>query len=289
MTNFKCERCHYEAKQKIDYLRHLQKKNQCPANFSTISNEELLERLQQPKPHVCEFCNKSFSHTKNLTRHCKDFHAALINSQNTTQTHAHNTTTSSHNTTNTNTTQSHNNQSLNTNSLNTVNNPTININLNVFGQERIDYILEDTEFLTKCLKDVLRNGITDIFKAVHLNNEVPENKNIKLKRQHHPKHVEVFMENEDGENDWVTKLADPIIEDSIKKFADMLYIHKDNVFREIENPTIDDQETDDRRREKLSSIKQKKRSSNYAQIRDSIMLALKHDKKAAPSTSSTTS
>jgi hypothetical protein len=269
MTVYTCQRCHYETNRRTDFLRHLQKQISCPPRYDDTSRTEILKTVEIKKPHVCEFCNKGFSYPQSLNRHCNTFHSSMTNSQNTTHTHAHNTThTSSHNTTNTTHTNSHN-------TTQTINNPTFNINLNVFGQERIDYILEDREFLTKCLKDVLRDGIPDFFKALHLNSEVPENQNIKLKRQHHPKQVEVFMENADGETDWVTKMADPVLDDIIKKMVDILYIHKDNLYRELCNPTEDDKEIDDRRREKLINIKERKRQSYYTQIKDNIVMALK--------------
>ena len=64
----------------------------------------------------------------------------------------------------------------NTNCNNT--NITTNITINAFGKENYKYIIENHDFMKKCIKD-REYGLVECLKMIHYNDEIPENHNIK--------------------------------------------------------------------------------------------------------------
>ena len=79
MVEYKCERCHYVAKQKGDIKKHLQRKNICRTIHSNISVEELLEKLNKPNNgFVCNKCNKIFKTSQGKYQHHKRCKQELV-------------------------------------------------------------------------------------------------------------------------------------------------------------------------------------------------------------------
>ena len=79
MVEYKCERCHYVAKQKGDIKKHLQRKYPCKAIHSDVSVEELLEKLNKPKDgFACNKCNKIFKTSQGKYQHQKRCKQELI-------------------------------------------------------------------------------------------------------------------------------------------------------------------------------------------------------------------
>ena len=290
MAKYTCERCHYTSDKKSHLVDHLRRKKQCPNLFSERNTQCILDEIMQPKKFVCDACNKSFVYSYNLLRHKKDKHETNItniscnssvenhtNSDNTTQ-HSHNTNhNQSHNTTNhsNNTTNTTNNT--NTNCHNT-NSPVINIQtLNVFGNESIDHVIQDPEFLLKCLKAINLNGIPDLIEKIWLNKDVPENQNLKLQREHHPKVMSVYTDETSDTPIWVNKSANEVLETLISKGHDLLVRHNDQYLTLSVRPSVDEQETFDLRMNRLSNITSKKRGV-YIPIRDNILLKFRTSK-----------
>jgi hypothetical protein len=56
-----------------------------------------------------------------------------------------------------------------------------NIIINPFGKEKIDHIINDYEFMKKCVRNATTHGVTDLSRRIHFDDEHPENKNIRLK------------------------------------------------------------------------------------------------------------
>ena len=72
MVEYKCERCHYIAKQKGDYKKHLNRKYPCKAIHSTITIKELLDKLNtQKEGYICNKCNKVFKTRQSKYQHQK--------------------------------------------------------------------------------------------------------------------------------------------------------------------------------------------------------------------------
>jgi hypothetical protein len=275
MTVYTCERCHYTTDRRDSFKYHLQKNTPCPPTHSDTELSVLLENLMQPKKFQCEQCEKSFSFSRNLTRHIKSDHPSITShSHNATENHTQshnttNTTTQSHNTTNTTTTtqDSHNNNN------NTVNNI---VNLNVFGKEELGHILNNEEFLTKCVKHITGKGLQEIIKSIWCNKDVPENHNVELKRERKPRLVNVYIDDEKGKR-WTEKLADEVIDDMIQKGTGILQVHNNKLYKFDEDMTDTDTELHDIRSEALSKIKT--RTRGYGKKRDSVLVELKNHKK----------
>ena len=79
MVEYKCERCHYVAKQKSNLKNHYQRKCLCRAIHSNISPEELLKKLNKPKNgFACNKCNKIFNSRQGKYQHQKRCKQELI-------------------------------------------------------------------------------------------------------------------------------------------------------------------------------------------------------------------
>jgi hypothetical protein len=271
MTIYTCERCHYETKLKTDYVRHLQKKNKCRAHFSNVEPEVILEGLMEPKQHKCQYCEKSFSYPFSLSRHCASQHINV-----TTNTNCNNTTNNdnhsvnhSHNTTNNITNNITNNNNIN---------PIININIRPFGNETLEHILNDEDFKTKCLKEIKARGIPNMASAIWLNDEVPENQNVKFKTSHIPQMVNIVNEN----GKWVEENAFKITEKMVMVIIDVLRGQADKLYHDdTENFSDGFTKSDvyDQRTENINNIKTKKRNSGFTQARDTILIDLKAAKR----------
>jgi predicted nucleotide-binding protein len=72
-----------------------------------------------------------------------------------------------------------NNDHSNTNNITTIGRDQNIIIVNNFGEENIEYLLKDENFVKKCIESPI-NSIHQYLDNVHFNNEHPENKNIKM-------------------------------------------------------------------------------------------------------------
>lgn len=305
MTIHTCERCHYQSDRKIDLSRHLQKQKQCPPIYSDVDTQELYDQLHAPKAFPCVHCSKSFVHMKSLRRHIQDHHSNSItpdatettnvnisnnteNSHNNTEhshnstEHSHNNTEHSHNTTTTTTTTTNNRDVYNGN-VQIHNNNTTHNHIYVFGNEDLQSIKEDTEFLKNCMRTLDKNGIVDMFERVHLNDDLPQNKNVRFKKAHHPPKLMVFSKDPKKPQDnpsW--KLVDAVDYGDIIVLKYLNVIVKENKDQLIlpENPTIDEQIDHDIRYRKITNVKEKKRGV-YAPIRRKIIEKIKENAPAS--------
>jgi hypothetical protein len=211
-------------------------------------------------------------------------------SHNTTQntnTHSHNTT---NNTTNT-TTQSHNTTNTTTNSHNqNINIETLNVvQLRLFGDEFTSHVENDHEFMTKCLKDVLSQGIPDLVNKIYFNPAVPENRNAKLEREHKPSRVMVFTQEGDENPQWKPKDLNEVVSKMIDKGCTLLVKHNNTLFcvdaqgdfaRQL---STDEKELYDFRSDRISSIKNKKRGL-YGSIKNNVIIKAKEAKERESTT-----
>lgn len=269
MEFYTCPRCHYTAKQKSHYVNHLHRKYPCEALYSSDTFEEILSQLRLRKSktnnngdekHKCSECNKQFSHSSALSRH-KRTH---MNSA--THSHSHNITTNCHNTNCNNTTSINNSKHTNC--------PTIN--LNFYGKESLDEIFADkSDMLLSFLKALGQNGndngIVRMYKHVHHNDEYPENKNVKLSREHHPTLFRIFVEDEETKTGhWKDVKVDDALYPQFKKFVSLLLQH--NQLSDENEPTQEQRETFDLRQKHALSIIHKAKGGRYVPTRDAITI-----------------
>ena len=242
MIEYKCNRCGYNAKQKINLVRHLNRKNICLPLLDDISIENIRKhygfktmkktgnpttlfdtqtapfstqtskfgcREKAPKQHpnstqtapkqhflapsknMCQFCEKTFTRKTGLTKHlkcCK--YKKIWNEENDNKIHflekkqeelqdkvedllielTKNGSTINNITNNTNNTT--NNQ-----------NKIINININNYGNENIDYLNKD--YLNNLLQGAF-TAIPKLIENIHFNPSHPENHNIKITNKKEP-------------------------------------------------------------------------------------------------------
>lgn len=77
MATLKCQRCGFEAANEAKILKHWRAELQCPALYSKVKHQELIEQIR-PKPTIeqrtCPHCNKEFKSVggmKNHSNKCK--------------------------------------------------------------------------------------------------------------------------------------------------------------------------------------------------------------------------
>ena len=114
------------------------------------------------------------------------------------------------------------------NTTNNIENQQINIHINKYGKENLDYITE--EFLLKILKGPY-NAVQKLIKHIHFNPKHPENCNIKITNKKQP-YIKVFLG-----NDW--KLKDK--NELIKNMVDDRYNMIDSEFDKQENKLSENQ------------------------------------------------
>lgn len=288
----KCPRCYYTTKYKTHMMEHLQKKNICPSTFSDESVDEIIKRFSKKEGgYACSECPKCFKHASGLSRHKKEhMHTTIFNDSHNISNfssvqNSHNTSssaTNSYNTTN------------NTNSHNTTNN-TIHVqnlsNLNVFGEEDLSHLVDD--ILTKRLKEILSStGLSALVKDIHFNDNVPQNKNVKLVKERHPSTMKVWVRDKDSSTEyWKEMYTKEVLDMLIDTKTDLLVEHNNKVIRiaqeEIEKLPSDEKDkaitelrqTWDIRREKLVGLKSTvKKKGLYGRVKGNVYAEVRHAK-----------
>lgn len=195
-----CLRCHLVLKNKYSLVRHLKKKIACvdttnnPELYINTLLEQLITKEKDEKIYICKFCDFEFADKSNKCRHERN----ICTKRNTTNT---TTTTNTYNIT------------INNN----INNPTIIVN--GLGAESQNYLTED---VIKSLLNSKVDGVMKVLHLKHLNDAIPENKNIQ-KKVHRDKFIEYY----DGDQ-WKSS-DDSILKDVFKNIGkDVMKFLKDN-------------------------------------------------------------
>lgn len=297
MMEYKCPRCHYTVSSKTHYVKHLSRKNICNAEHEDIPPDTLLKELMDKeleKAFVCSTCQSRFTHKTSLYRHIRSEHTTSGNavhsnnashtehSHNTTTEHSHNTDHNHHNTTtadhshNTTTT---NTQSYNTNSLNnTTNNYNITINLAPYGEHSVNHVEENLEQLSKCLKDILGNGVPNVVEMIHMDPNQPQNHNVKLKRIKYPGTMMVYVRDPNGEKKWVEWDLNTALHKLVIEGTDILIRHNNKSYTEDELPNDDKEELFDLHREQLTKVRQKNKFV-YGKVKNGVLSKFKDQRK----------
>jgi hypothetical protein len=189
-----------------------------------------------------------FAHSSGLSRH-KKVHTEISNSFNTT--HSHNTI-NSHNTTN-----------------NITNNYNVHIHLHPFGEETTEHIENDEEFLKKCIGGLITGSIPNLVENIFFNDEVPQNHNVQLKREHFPGKMMVYKK--DGDTmEWREEDLENVVANMITK-SNALLIRCNNRFYCFDDLTTEEEkELHDIRMRKFNAVATKKRGV-YGPIKSGVI------------------
>jgi uncharacterized C2H2 Zn-finger protein len=194
MINYTCYICKKIFNQKIDYKRHINRKNSCESQINLESQKNHLEsqknHLESQNNHLeCSYCSKKFNTNSNYNRHIKHFCKAkkegdimketiyqeLVDKMNKLEKRNEELEEKLNEINLKNNKTGNTKNSNNKNSNNIINNTQNNINLVAFGKEDMSYITE------KLYKKLLANGLGSVSKLigeVHFNKQKPEHSNI---------------------------------------------------------------------------------------------------------------
>jgi Cu/Zn superoxide dismutase len=263
-----CERCHHTTTLKTRHYEHLVRVHPCEPVYSDVSVEYLLSKLDSSyldKPFSCNECKARFQHSSSLSRH-KATHKKSFEPNQESMISSHNTT-QSHNNQSFNTTTNSNSNNTTTNSNNTTN-INITINLSPYGEHSVSHVEEKLQALTSCLKNILGDGIPNVVEMIHMDPKVPENHNVRLKRERHPGKMLVYVRKEDGTAQWEEKDLNTTLHQLIVEGTDILIRHNNKIMNE------QDIELYYMKSEKLSNIRSKKRGS-YAGVKNGVLSKFK--------------
>lgn len=192
-----CERCSKEFTRLTHLRRHFNNKNSCKPILKDISIEELKDKYKVKKGiYKCENCGKEYKSKSGKYKHKKNclvnpviiekkendklkeelgkevskrkelekqVEQLILEKAQLQEAHA----------------KVINNDHSNTNNITTIGRDQNIIIVNNFGEENIEYLLKDENFVKKCIESPI-NSIHQYLDNVHFNNEHPENKNIKM-------------------------------------------------------------------------------------------------------------
>ena len=217
MVEYVCNRCGYNAKQKINLVRHLNRKNICKTLLEDISIEEInfiygfeiknnepkmnpnepkmnpnepKMNPTEPKMNLlsecryeCIYCNRCYSTNSHMRRHEKS--CKIKKEQEKQYLENNNEIKELKEMVEKLLLEKGNNITNNTNNTNNSNNITNNIiNINNYGDEDTKYITSD--YILKLLKNKPARTISELIKYTHFNDAHPENQNIKITNKKEP-------------------------------------------------------------------------------------------------------
>lgn len=208
---FSCKRCEYESSRQLHLLSHLQRKTPCTVTKQDIPRETLIEEINTVINETkngrhyarCEWCDSSVT-VQNMSRHRKSCSSKpqsdiddLKTKYNELKEHVEKLMQA---------------QATAPNVTNVVIDNSTHVtnvmNINTFGSERLEHIQGD--YVKHCILNNLR-GMKSLIEKIHFSEEVPENKNIRIKSIKN-KLVEVK-----GQDKWIVKDANEAMETMINK------------------------------------------------------------------------
>lgn len=219
---FSCKRCGYETKLLANLKTHFRRKKSCKDILNCrIEILDLLNDINSELDFECDICADRFKTKQGLVQHnniCKILEFDKLKKENeilNEEIHKlklqNNTTINNNNTTNNNT--------INNNNTTNNNNTNITLIINDFGNESISHIVDDKQFLEKCMKELFTSAIENVVKKIYFDKEHPENNNIKMQNIK----LNQVMIRKDG--DWErTNISGPAIK-MIRKSRNILQNH----------------------------------------------------------------
>ena len=184
MTEYICERCTIEFRDKRLLIKHLKRKNPCIAIENDIEGDKLIDKLNKKIGIECVKCIKIYKNEECIRKHkCKGIE------ENNTVLEKMNERLDRLEEENKKLKDKLSNSSIKNITNNTDNSNNINTNItivlpNSFGKENLDYLLKNPEKeVIKLLRGCCPESIVNIFKEVHKNPKHPENHNIRVENK----------------------------------------------------------------------------------------------------------
>lgn len=214
MEEFKCKRCGHEATSLWNLKSHLGRSKPCPdLNLCGKTQGELLEEITIDKAEwefECDACGAKYKSRQGLYLHKKN---KKCNAEDVKR-HQYAAGTS---------VSINNSQSV----VAVVNSPgavvnspvTINININNFGEEKIDYVVNDKEFMEKNMKCLSTLAITNIINRIYNDADHPENKTVHSQSK---KNNTYKIRKDDG---WIVAHGQTVIPKMIQKGYEVATTH----------------------------------------------------------------
>jgi hypothetical protein len=177
MPEHKCERCGKTFGRRNILVNHFNRKIPCE-DINDISIESIQANFQQSitekKKFTCSLCGNKFSSAKSKAFHeknsCKERHIPdkiqpvhqLLQIAPVNQV------------------VYVNNNYLVQNTIKCCDNK-VQLTLNNFNNESIEYVMNEKSFLTRCLKNLINGGVRDVVKKIYFDDSVPQNNNVRIK------------------------------------------------------------------------------------------------------------
>lgn len=266
---FTCKRCLYTTKAKWNLSNHLKRKEQCNVveNGQDIDVNVLFDELcirKKKSDTICEFCKKQYASASTLSRHrksCKTKQNENIPVEDDLDIRIMNAVRKVIREEQVPTTQ---------NIQNTNNTQNITININAYGSEDLSYLTHD--FLTQCVLNLTEDGIPNLVKSVHLNDEHSENKNIRP-ISYRDKTLETY----DGEQ-WRMYPSSKIVRSLIKKGCKVLHTHYyKNINTDFSNESL--QEYIDRNIRELTDLSTSRKPRAYYELQKNLVCMFFNEKR----------
>lgn len=219
MVQYKCPRCGYTTKIKNDYRKHINRKTECIDLLESNIPFTQLRSLFEPKTessykYTCDACGKEFKSAKSRWTHKYRYHSSLDKDNNSVDTKLVNAiiqqmsekgiTTS--------------NIIINNNSNNVNQNNIQNNQVNAYGTENFDHLLQKVDFMTNCFLHKA-HGLAKLIEKMHCDSEHPENMNIRITNKKLP-----YIDRFDGES-WVKEDKNGTLDDIINSGKNLMDEH----------------------------------------------------------------
>ena len=157
---YKCENCGKEYKSAVGKCKHKKKCLVNPVIIEKKENDKLKEELENELEKKDIELGKEIIKRKELEKQVEQL---ILEKTQLQEAHA----------------RVINNDHSNTNNITTIGRDQNIIIVNNFGEENIEYLLKDENFIKKCIESPI-NSIHKYLDNVHFNKEHPENRNIKM-------------------------------------------------------------------------------------------------------------
>ena len=221
-VSYECEYCNKEFSRSDSLKRHIDSRCQEKDNIQNQLKEkdEEIKKIKEEKDFLLEIINEQSKQNEEVKKEMmeemkKQIEMSMNNSGGNNETHnqSHNTNTNSLNTQNTN---SHNTQ----------------ITINSYGKEDIKHITP--KYLSGLLKYGPRGAIPKLTKEIHFNDNIPENKNMKITNKKMP-YISVYKDDR-----WFYRDKEEVIQEIIDDKFDIIDTHYDEQGKEKLNTRQND-------------------------------------------------